>query len=218
MAKKVTDSLQKEQKRRKQDRALKTYEKLVACAIKQLANTDIGHIRFSQISKITKIPQSLIDYHFPSLQSLQMAMIQHEFQKGLAVSIAAIEKNQKNPRKALEAYMQAPFLLADKDKEFCAVWTGYFHLITIHKEMAMFNSVLQNNARERITNLVNAILVSERLQLHKQHTAMELSYSILGIMTGYSLMAITNANGSLVEWAKKAVVDGMVLFDYATRR
>jgi AcrR family transcriptional regulator len=202
--------------RARQERGLKTYDKLVKCAIQLLAESDMGQLRFSQISKITKIPQPLIDYHFPTLQALQLAMIQHELKKILSVSLLAIEKNQKNPRKALEAYILAPFHLAQRDKEFRAVWTGYYHLVTIHREIAMFNSTVQTNGRERVTNLINSILVSERLYLLKKKTAEDLSSSIQGIITGYSFMATTHIHGDFPFWAQKAVQDALALLDLAT--
>lgn len=216
MAKKSDAKIKTVKSRGRQERGLKTYETLVKCAIKILANADMGQLRFSQISKITKIPQPLIDYHFPTLQSLQLAMVQHEFQKILSVSLEAIEKNQKNPRKALEAYISAPFELAKTDREFCAVWTGYYHLVTIHKEIAMFNSAVQTNGRERITNMINSIVVAERLQFQKNKTASEIASSIQGIVTGYSFMAITHVDVHLAEWAKKAVQDATTLFQFAT--
>jgi AcrR family transcriptional regulator len=195
------------QKRGPQERGLKTFDKIVTAAIELVSESDIGSVRFADISKKTKIPPPLVNYHFPSLQALQWAMIQHELQKLMELSLHAIESQQKKPRKALEAYILAPFNLAEKDMAFRAVWTGYYHLITVQEKVAMFNTSVQTTGHERIMNLLNALLISEKLKFKKNKTAALLASTVQGIIAGYGISAATHIKNDFRMWSRLAIDD-----------
>lgn len=199
-----------------QERGLKTYDKLVKAAIELATKSDIGSVRFADISRVANVPPPLISYHFPSPQALQIAMIQHELKKLMELSVSAIEKHQKNPRKALEAYILAPFELSKKDLEFRSVWTGYYHLVTVQEKVAMFNTSVQTTGHERIINLINSIFANEGLLLKKGRSIRQLASSIQGIITGYGFSAATHTSHDFKWWGTLAIADTADLIKMAT--
>lgn len=195
----------KRQLRPKQERGTQTYNKLILCGLKLLTETDLGQIRFAQISKISKVPQSLIDYHFPSMQSFQMAMIQYKMNQLFALTLNTLEKYKANGRKALEAYVKVPFQFAIEDKEFSAVWTAYNHLISVNTDFATFNSTVQKNGHERIMNLIRSLLVDEKSKLNTDFILEDLAHQIHGIIMGYTMMAVTHKERNYLKWQKLAL-------------
>ncbi len=71
-----------------------------------MTESNLYSLRFSQIAKRAGVPQALMDYHFPSQEALLRDMVDAELEKFLLAVIEALEKNVKNPRKALEAYIR----------------------------------------------------------------------------------------------------------------
>jgi AcrR family transcriptional regulator len=194
-------------KRAPQERGKKTRELLLLAAIKSLAESNIFGLRYSQISKIAKVPQPLLDYHFPSVEALLTEMVAHELEKLKVLSLEAIQKHMTKPRKALEAYIRAPLELAAKDSGFRAVWSCYYHLTTVHKHFSDYNRTVRRIGNERIVALLIAILHHEGKAKYATKTKLlsEVATTIQGIITGYGFMGGTETGGDLSEMADLAV-------------
>ena len=186
----------KKKTRPKQERGIRTRETLLLAAIQSLLDSNIYGLRFAQISKIAKVPQPLIDYHFPSLEALLTEMVAYQLEKLKTLSVEAIEKNASSPRKALEAYIRVPFELGEKDAGFRAVWSAYYHLTAVNKNFADFNRGVRKLGQERLGMLVAAVVQSEK---RKNATSVRLitetATNIQGIITGYGFMAGAETDG-----------------------
>src|SRR4051812_2649581 len=92
------------QSRPPQERGRKTREVLLLAAIQSLVESSVFGLRYSQIAKAAKVPQPLLDYHFPSMESLLTEMVSHELEKLKLKSLENIQNFATKPRKALAAY------------------------------------------------------------------------------------------------------------------
>lgn len=195
----------KKQIRPRQQRGMQTYNTLITSALSLLAKNDLGQLRFAQLSKASKVPQSLIDYHFPSLEALHMAMIQYKMGQLFTLTIETLEKFKNNPRKSLEAYIKLPFQFAQSDEEFLAIWTAFYHLITVNSSIAHFNSTVQKNGHDRIMNIIRSILVEEKLKLLDSESLEDLAHQFHGTIIGYLMMASTHSQKNFTKWQKLAL-------------
>lgn len=189
-----------------QERGKRTRELLLATAIDSLANSNLYGLRFAQISKAANVPQALMDYHFPSLESLLIEMVSLELEKLKLYSLEAIQKYATKPRKALEAYIRAPFELAAADRGFCAVWSCYYHLATVNQTFADFNRGVRKMGNERILMLVIGVLNSENKSeyLSKTKLTQDVSTSLQALITGYGFMASADSDRRFKEFADLA--------------
>ena len=190
-----------------------TRELVVKTAIDCLVESHLHGLRYSQISKMADIPQPLMGYHFPTLESLMMEMVQSELEKLKVLSTQAVEKHTDAPKKALEAYIRVPFELSQKDKGFRAVWSAFYHLAVIQDDFRDLNRTVRTVGRERITNLLTMTLASERRFPSKMSDLTQLAIAIQGIVTGFAFMAATQTDGDYKQMADLAVKMSFNLID-----
>jgi AcrR family transcriptional regulator len=217
----MTKAQKPTQTRGPQQRGLKTRDAIVLAAIESLIDSNIYGLRFSAVSKLAKIPQPLMDYHFPSLESLILAMTNHAIEKLRNLSVEAIMKDVHIPRKALEGYVRAPFELAAKDKGFRAVWTSYYHLATVNKTFGDFNKTIRQTGTERIANLLLALLNHEnRAQAKGALSIPELAASVQGCITGHSITATAETDGDFAGLAKlcNLAISAMIDINFPKRK
>jgi len=196
----------KKKSRPKQERGLRTRDALLQAAVQSLVESHIYGLRFAQISKIAKVPQPLIDYHFPSLEALLSEMVGQQLEKLKTLSVEAIEAHASKPRKALEAYIRVVFQVAQADAGFRAVWSAYYHLTTVNKNFAAFNRGVRQMGHQRITALVSAVAQNEkRKNAGSARAANETATCIQGIITGYGFMAAAETDGEFKALADLAV-------------
>jgi AcrR family transcriptional regulator len=195
--------------RRTQQRSQETRFRLLQAATSSYVKFGIEGLRFSKIAKIARVPQPLMDYHFPSLDALLFEMIQIENDKLKLKSVAAIERVSTKPRKALEAYIRVPFALAQEDVGFRAVIMLFYQLGTINEGVATTNRELAKMGRERITALLTMTLATERRKTATLTSLQfdSLSRSIQGIITGYVFLAASEKSGDYKALADMAVTD-----------
>ncbi len=190
-------------------RGLKTRQKVLSVAGEIIAKEGVHNLRYSQIAKIAKIPQALLGYHFPNLEVLLMELTQGELEKLKQLSVENTEKSAHNPRKALEAYVRAPFELADKDKVFSSIWTAFYHLSAVNSEFSSLNLRIRSTGRERILNLITMVLATEGQLLGKKQISRDelinQSIAIQGIITGLCIMAMSEAHANFSKFADLAV-------------
>ena len=181
------------QKRKPQDRGLKTRERILEVAMDCLVDDNIHGLRFSHIAKKAKVAQPLMDYHFPNLEALLMEMVLLQVEKLRQLSTDAIEKNLGDPKKTLSAYIQAPFLLAEGDARFRAVWSCLYHLASVNPRFSNLNIGFRKIGRERITTLIKANLPIDAAKGKKMQDRIDsAALAIQGLITGLSFMAGTD--------------------------
>lgn len=181
--------------RAQQLRSQKTRAKLLNAATECLVKYNVAGLRFSQIAKMAKVPQPLMDYHFPSLDFLMNEMVLQQLEKFRAVMVGPMEKYANNPKKALAAYIASPYALIEKDAGFRAVWTLFYHLASNHRGFADLNREVRKLGRERIMALVTMTLATERKK--RAVTTQELSdyaLQIQGIVIGFGFLAAAESD------------------------
>ncbi len=189
-----------------QARAQRTRETLVQVAIQSLCESHVHGLRFSQISKIAKVPQPLLDYHFPTLEALLGEMVAHQLDRLKSAGVEALEKNSKSPRKALIAYIRAPFEIAAKDEGFRAVLSCYYHLATVNKTFKAFARELRIAETKRLAAALESIIENEKRQTQpKRKRVNDTATCIQGITAGFAYMAAGDASGDLKEMGDLAV-------------
>ena len=194
-----------------QKRGLKTRERLMAVAVKCLVKEGIHGLRYSHIAKQAKIPQALMGYHFPNMESLLMAVIQLELEKLKVASTDAVERNASQPKRALAAYIRTPFDLALVDIEFRAVWTAFYHLCTIEPTFANLNLGIRKLGRERILNLITIVLATEGLLVGEENTSrarlIDLAASVQAVITGFIVVTATESNADYRKMSDLAIAN-----------
>lgn len=189
-----------------QKRSQLTREKIVHSAVQALLETNIYSLRFSQIAKIAKVPQPLIDYHFSNMDSLLMAMVFLQLGKLKKLSMEAIEKNTHAPRAALEAYIRTPFALSEKDIGFRAVWSSFYHLAVVNRNFAELNRQVRETGNERIQMLIQNIIVREsRKTSSPNNLTLHLANTIQGLITGCGFIASSESGGDFTGMANSVV-------------
>lgn len=199
------------EKSRVQKRGLKTRERLLTVAVKCLVKEGIHALRYAHIAKQAKIPQALMGYHFPTMESLLLAVIQVELEKLKVASIESVERLAHQPKRALAAYIRTPFELALMDIEFRAVWTAFYHLCTIDPTFADINLSIRKLGRERILNLVTMVLATEGRLVGEENTSrahlVELAASVQAVITGFIMVTATESNADYKKMADLAVTN-----------
>ena len=179
-----------------QARGKRTRENLIQVAIQSLCESHVHGLKFSQISKIAQVPQPLVDYHFPSMEALLGEMVAHQLERLKVISEEAITKHPKNPRKALTAYIRAPFDLGQNDQGFRAVWSCYYHLATVNKAFAEFNRGVRIHSDKRLAALLTSIASAEnRGERTNRKRIRATATCIQGIMTGFAYIAAAESGG-----------------------
>ena len=182
-----------------------TREFLLDTAARALMEHGIHGLRYSQIAKMAEVPQPLMGYHFPTLESLMIELVQRQIIKLREVSTRATENYPQEPKRALEAYIRAPFELAAKDQEFRTIWMAFYHLSTFNNEFSEINRQVRNFGRERIRTLVTMTLAFEHRLPEKIKELEKLTLTVQGIITGLAIMAGTEAGGNFKNNADLAV-------------
>ncbi|HMN67321.1 MAG TPA: TetR/AcrR family transcriptional regulator [Bdellovibrionales bacterium] len=177
--------------RGKQKRGELTKVSLIRAAMKAVQADSIFGLRFSQVARIAGVPQPLVDYHFKDLETLLLAMVTYGIMQLKEAQTVALEKNSTDPRKAFEAYMRVPFELAQSDPEYRAVWTSYSHLASTHKAIAELHKSIRTAGVERITLMLQAILLTERRSAGTPGvTTNQVANAIQGLLTGCASLAL----------------------------
>jgi AcrR family transcriptional regulator len=197
-----------------QKRGLETREKLVLAAVTALSESGVTGLRHARVAKIAGVPQPLLDYHFKSLDDLIMAMVDHEVGKLKAASVEAIERHSQNPRKALAAYIQAPFELSARDRGFCAVWSAFHHLAVVNRLFADSNRTGREIGHERIQMLIQNVLLREgRSTKAPRQLTSEVATAIQALITGGMFIAMAESDGDFAHVTKSVVQSADRLID-----
>ena len=129
-----------------------------------------------------------------NIKDLEQVEIQEQTLK--TISEEAITKHPNHPRKALTAYIRAPFELGQNDKGFRAVWSCYYHLATVNKAFAEFNRGVRIHNDKRLAALLTSIAVEEnRSERSNRKRIRATATCIQGIMTGFAYIAAAESGG-----------------------
>lgn len=178
---------------------------MLDAAVESLIQSNIHGLKYSQIAKSAGVTQALMGYHFPSLDELLFELVQMEIVKLKNISMESVERHMDNPAKALESYIRAPFVLAEKDPGFRAVWSCFYHLATIHPTFSDLNRSIRLMGRERILNLITMVLAKDKSLPKKMDQLGDLAVSVQGVITGYGFVASCETDGQFKKMADLAV-------------
>jgi len=196
-------------KRMPQVRSVNTRQKILKMAAKVIATEGMPGLRYSHVAKLANVPQALMGYHFPNLESLLIDVIAQELEKLKTLSTEGVERNAQHPKKALEAYIRSPFDLAERDIEFRAVFTGFYHIASVSPTFSELNSSIRKVGRDRILNLVTMVLATEGYllgqKLLSRENLIEMATIVQGLMTGLCAMASSEAGNKFSDFANSAV-------------
>jgi AcrR family transcriptional regulator len=192
-----------------QVRSVNTRKKILRMAAKVIATEGMPGLRYANVAKMAKVPQALMGYHFPSLDSLLIEVIGQELEKLKALSTDRVERFAQSPKKALESYIRAPFDLAESDVEFRAVFTGFYHLAAMNPTFSELNASIRKMGRDRILNLVTMVLATEGYllgqRLLSRENLIDMATTVQGIITGLSCMASTEGGNHFKAFADLGV-------------
>lgn len=155
--------------RSRQARGVITRKRILNVAAKTVAAEGIYNLRFAHIAKQANVPQALMGYHFPNMEALLVELVNREVIKLRDLSVERVEKVATEPKKALAAYIRAPFDLAAKDAEFRAIWTSLHHLAVVNPVFAEMENQIRKTGCERILNLITMVLATEGYLLGQAH-------------------------------------------------
>jgi AcrR family transcriptional regulator len=204
---------EKPRQRATQDRAIQTRHLILNVAGKAIADEGIHKVRYSAIAKKAKIPQALMGYHFPNIETLLTDLIYRELEKLKVASVEIVEKHSVHPKKALAEYVRAPFKMGAADPVFRAVWSGFYHLAVVNPEYANMCMAIRKAGRERILSIITMVLATEgMLSVEKKYQPEDLivqAASIQGLMTGLAVIAASEPHRPFKEMGDIAVAGAL---------
>jgi AcrR family transcriptional regulator len=172
-------------------------EAAIACIYEQ----GIHSTNFSDIAKRAHLHQPLINYYFPSFDSLLVECVQTSLIDLRSHQIASIEKNASSPQKALKAFILSPFEWVADNPKLQPLWLYFYHLTVVNKRFRDINNDIRNTGRERIALLLYKIFEKAGRNPPKGWTTEKLAWAIQATMTGYITMVVTE--DSSIETAKQ---------------
>lgn len=201
--------------RGRQMRGVITRKRILGVAARTIAAEGIFNLKFAHIAKDANVPQALMGYHFPNVESLLVELLQREIVKLRDLSVERVERSAKEPKKALAAYIRAPFDLAAKDPEFRAIWTALHHLATVNPIFADIDMQIRKMGCERILNLITMVLATEGYLLGQTHIGrddlLRLATSVRGLILGLCLGAAADSPADFKKAGDLAVASSFKL-------
>jgi AcrR family transcriptional regulator len=197
-----------------QERGTQTRRRLLEITAQTIADEGIHNLRFAHIAKAAQIPQALLGYHFPTMETLLVEVVQLELEKLKSLSVSLVEKNAEQPKKALAAYIRAPFELAKVDPSFRAVFTAFYHLSSVTPAFAEMGLIIRKVGRERIMNLITMVMATEgqlAIKTMSRDRLLELATAVQGIITGHAQMAVSEKNADYQIFSDLAVETSMTI-------
>lgn len=155
-----------------------------------------------------------MDYHFPTMEALLGEMVAHQLERLKSAGLEALEKNTKSPRKALTAYIRAPFEIAAEDPGFRAVLSCYYHLATVNKKFKEFGRELRISETKRIAVTLESLIRFEKRQTPlKKKRVNDTATCIQGITAGFAHMAASDTSGEFKDMGDLAVKAALQIVD-----
>ena len=185
-----------------QKRTQNTRAKIIKAALQCLSRQGVVESTITRIAKIAKVHHTVVLYHFPTLESLYLEVIQVLLESLRSATLQAVEPHAKAPRKALEAYILAPFEWAQKNREYFSLWM-FFYFLASHPGSVFRenNNQIRKQGRERIATFLYQGIASKSFKSLSVANVSELSFQIQSIITGITIQAGTESDPDFTEAA-----------------
>jgi AcrR family transcriptional regulator len=171
----------------KKDRRKKIVETAIACFIKN----GISDTRLSEIASLAKIDQPLINYYFPTLDSLYTEIVKVLLEDLANFSTKGFESNSADPIKIMTEYIRGPFEWSQTRKGYFSLWMYFYHLASYSESFTQLNTLIRENGRNRISMIIYKGLEKGVFRLPSDLTVNEMAILIQGIISGNTILAGT---------------------------
>lgn len=194
---------------RTSDRPTDRKERIVRAALELYSLQGVQQTRLGEIAERAKLDQPLINYYFPSVESLHAKVIERVLEdlQDRVLKFAPTE----DALPFLFAYARATVEWAAKKPEYFSIWM-YFHYLSSHSpssahfdrfsRFTTMNRGIRELGRERIAALLHRALEQGSIHPRKGHKIQELAAMVQGLITGMTILAFTE--GHPAEWPRRA--------------
>lgn len=165
-------------------------KEIVVAAVDLIAENGVHNVSFARIAQAAKVKQPLVNYYFPTFDSLLVDCVMLVLEDLKAHMIAEIEKNP-DPFKSLMAFTTSPLDWLVEKKKLQPIWHYFYHLTATNDRFRLLNDEIRRTGRERISFLIFRILEKTKHRLPEPWTAETLAWTLQTMATGYATMATT---------------------------
>lgn len=173
--------------------------KIVQAAIKCFVKSGVAQTKIKDIAEKAGIDQPLVNYYFPSLDSLYIEVIQEILRHLNDHVMASVEKSARDPKAALQAYVLSYFEWPKKNPGLGALWLYFYHLASFSPAFTQLNDLIRRAGRERIAALLYQGMEKKLFKIPEGLTVSELSLTIQALLTGNTVIAGTESSK---DWAQ----------------
>jgi AcrR family transcriptional regulator len=184
-----------------------TRGRILACAVHCFEKNGVSHTTITEIAHAAGVPHTLVLYHFPTLDILYLEAVRSILDEMVAVSVAAIENKAGEPMEALDAYLRAPFLWAQKNHAKFALWIYFYSMAAVSKRFRELNDTIRAGGRARISALLFEAIARGRLS-HDAADIPRLSYLVQCLITGVIVQTASESGYDYVA-AADTISDGV---------
>ncbi len=177
-------------KKSKRMAPLERKKEIVVAAVGLIARSGIHNVTFARIAEASKVKQPLVNYYFPTFDSLLVDCVMLVLDDLKAHMIREIEKNP-DPLKCLAAFTLSPLDWLVQKKELQPLWHYFYHLTATSDRFRLLNDEIRRTGRERISYLIFRVLEKTKSRLPEPWTAETLAWTLQTMATGYATMATT---------------------------
>ncbi len=177
-------------KKTKRMAPLERKKEIVVAAVGLIAQSGVHNVTFARIAAVAKVKQPLVNYYFPTFDSLLVDCVMLVLEDLKSHMIAEIEKNP-DPLKSLMAFTLSPLDWLIEKKDLQPLWHYFYHLTATSDRFRLLNDEIRRTGRERISFLIFRVLEKTKSQLPHPWTAESLAWTLQTMATGYATMATT---------------------------
>lgn len=165
-------------------------KEIVVAAVDLIARQGVHNVTFARIAEAAKVKQPLVNYYFPTFDSLLVDCVMLVLEDLKSHMIAEIEKNS-DPLKCLVAFTTSPLDWLLEKKNLQPIWHYFYHLTATSDRFRQLNDEIRRTGRERISFLIFRILEKAKSRLPEPWSAESLAWTLQTMATGYATMATT---------------------------
>lgn len=169
---------------------LERRREIVTATVRLISELGVHNVTFGKIAEAAKVKQPLVNYYFPTFDTLLVDCVMQVLEDLKRHMISEIEKHT-DPTKALSAFILSPLDWMLEKKHLQPMWHYFYHLTAVNPRFRQLNNEIRRTGRERISFLLFRMLEKSKRQLPEPWTAESLAFTLQTLATGYTSMATT---------------------------
>ncbi len=193
--------------------------KIVLAAMECFIEKGVGATRFNEIAARAGVDQPLIHYYFPNLENLYREIVDVVLASLKNSGLKGIEEGKGNSVEVLRNYVRSSFKWAKENPGYASLFLYFYYLASYSDKFLQLNKVIRDEGRDRISVVVYKGIEDGVFAKPSHMTVAETAIFIQGLMTGNTLLAVTEGGGAAFEqYAEIAVRSTFGLFNIEEKK